>query len=59
MFCEKVRRQKLDVHCCSLASHQRFECFQDGSPDPHYEMFSAKEEQSMSKLCEVHKLLKR
>uniref|UniRef100_A0A3B5KDV0 Extracellular matrix protein 1b n=1 Tax=Takifugu rubripes TaxID=31033 RepID=A0A3B5KDV0_TAKRU len=59
MFCEKIRTKKQKVHCCSLAQHHRFECFQDASPDPHYQMFSAKEELALNKLCEDHKLIKK
>lgn len=59
MFCEKVRGKKQNVHCCSLAPHHRFECFEDASPDRHYQMFSAKEETALNKLCEVHKLIKK
>lgn len=59
MFCEKLIKKKQNVHCCSLAPQDRFECFQDMSPDPDYQMFSAKEELALTKLCEDPKLIKK
>lgn len=59
MFCEKQSGKKGEVHCCSKDLDDRFKCFQDASPDPHYNVTSANEELTLMKICEVHKLIKK
>lgn len=61
MFCEKQSGKKGEVHCCSqdLAADDRFKCFQDASPDPHYNVTPANEDLTLKKICDVHKLFKK
>ncbi|CAG11891.1 unnamed protein product [Tetraodon nigroviridis] len=60
-FCEKQSGKKRGVQCClqDLAAVDRFKCFQDAAPDPHYNVTSANEGPTLKKVCEVHKLIKK
>ncbi|XP_068611028.1 extracellular matrix protein 1-like isoform X2 [Brachionichthys hirsutus] len=55
-FCVPEKGQQVDFQCCS--ENDRFNCFQNISPDPHYNMTSAPEELSLSKICDTHKIIK-
>lgn len=61
LFCEKQSGKRGDVQCCSqdLSADDRLKCFQDASPDPHYNETVAGEEPTLGKICDVHKLLKK
>ncbi|KAM9353408.1 extracellular matrix protein 1 [Symphorus nematophorus] len=60
-FCMGETGEQVDFHCCSTGdgANDRFSCFQSISPDPHYNMTSATEESSLSKICDTHKIIKK
>lgn len=51
----------MGFHCCSAGdgADDRFKCFQDIAPDPHYNMTSDNEEISLNKICDTLKILKK
>uniref|UniRef100_A0A3Q4AJU5 Extracellular matrix protein 1b n=1 Tax=Mola mola TaxID=94237 RepID=A0A3Q4AJU5_MOLML len=59
-FCTGENGEQVDFHCCSAGDgeNDQYKCFQDISPDPHYNMTSTNEELSLSKLCDTHKIIK-
>ncbi|XP_022621925.1 extracellular matrix protein 1-like [Seriola dumerili] len=58
-FCS-VKAGQVDFHCCSsVGENDRYDCFQNISPDPHYNMTSATEELSLNKICDTHKIIKK
>ncbi|XP_070692212.1 extracellular matrix protein 1 [Pempheris klunzingeri] len=59
-FCLGEKGKKVDFHCCSVdRANDRYSCFQDSSPDPHYNTTSTTEDVSLNKICETHKIIKK
>ncbi|XP_038567371.1 extracellular matrix protein 1-like isoform X1 [Micropterus salmoides] len=58
-FCLGENGKEEDFHCCKGGGgNERYNCFQNASPDPHYNMTSANEELSLPKICNTHKMIK-
>ncbi|XP_059195732.1 extracellular matrix protein 1-like [Centropristis striata] len=53
-FCVDETGGQVDFHCCV---GEQYSCFQNISPDPHYNM-SAAEELSLNNICDTHKITK-
>ncbi|XP_049902211.1 extracellular matrix protein 1-like [Epinephelus moara] len=59
-YCAGENGIKEDFHCCSgSTANDQHSCFQNISPDPHYNMTSATEELSFSRICDTHKIIKK
>ncbi|XP_019948980.1 extracellular matrix protein 1 isoform X1 [Paralichthys olivaceus] len=57
-FCSVKKGGKVDFHCCSGEdANDRLNCFQNISPDPHYNMTS--EELSLNRICDTEKIIKK
>uniref|UniRef100_A0A672Z6E0 Extracellular matrix protein 1b n=1 Tax=Sphaeramia orbicularis TaxID=375764 RepID=A0A672Z6E0_9TELE len=56
-FCTHEKGENVDFHCCAGEGNDRFDCFQNVSPDPHYNKTSANEELSLSNVCDTHKII--
>uniref|UniRef100_A0A3Q3ENI8 Extracellular matrix protein 1b n=1 Tax=Labrus bergylta TaxID=56723 RepID=A0A3Q3ENI8_9LABR len=53
--------EQVDFHCCSTGgeANDRYSCFQNASPDPHFNMTSATEEVTLQNICDTHKIIKK
>ncbi|XP_068592027.1 extracellular matrix protein 1 [Cebidichthys violaceus] len=59
-YCVDKNGGQVDFLCClGEVSIDRYNCFQDASPDPHYNMTSATEELSLHNICDTHKIVKK
>ncbi|XP_034409810.1 extracellular matrix protein 1-like [Cyclopterus lumpus] len=59
-YCVDENGGQVDFHCClGDVSNDRYNCFQDASPDPHYNMTSATKELSLHNICGTHKIVKK
>lgn len=60
-FCLGGNSEQEDFHCCSTGdgANDRYSCFQNTAPDPHYNMTSATEELSLNKICVAQKTIKK
>ncbi|XP_044065286.1 extracellular matrix protein 1-like isoform X2 [Siniperca chuatsi] len=59
-FCLGENGEKEDYFCCMVHERiRRYNCFQNISPDPHYNMTLAIEELSLHKICDTHKIIKK
>ncbi|GLD63661.1 extracellular matrix protein 1-like protein [Lates japonicus] len=59
-FCLDTNGGQVDFHCCvGDGENDRYNCFQNISPDPHYNLTSATEEFSLNKICDTHKMIKK
>ncbi|XP_071326001.1 extracellular matrix protein 1 [Trachinotus anak] len=59
-FCLVKNAGQEDFLCCSSeGENERYSCFQNMSPDPHYNMTSATEELSLNNICDTHKIIKK
>nr|XP_040021595.1 extracellular matrix protein 1-like isoform X1 [Gasterosteus aculeatus aculeatus] len=57
-YCVDKDGGRVDFRCClSDVSDDRYNCFQEVSPDRHYNMTSAPEELSLHKICDIPKIL--
>ncbi|KAM8869396.1 extracellular matrix protein 1 isoform 2-T2 [Spinachia spinachia] len=57
-YCVDKDGGQVGFHCCSSnVSDDRYNCFQDVSPDRHYNMTSATEEPSLHNICSIQKIL--
>uniref|UniRef100_A0A1A8GYY0 Extracellular matrix protein 1 n=1 Tax=Nothobranchius korthausae TaxID=1143690 RepID=A0A1A8GYY0_9TELE len=58
-FCSSKSGDPADFQCCSgKKAGDRFSCFQSASPDSHYTLISAPEENVLTKLCGTRHLMK-
>lgn len=57
-FCLAENGGQVNYPCCSEQSDQ-YSCFQQMSPDPYYNVTSAPEVLSLSKICDTHKIIKK
>ncbi|KAG7234208.1 hypothetical protein INR49_005527, partial [Caranx melampygus] len=58
-FCRVQKAGEDGSQCCSSeGENERYTCFQNISPDPHYNVTSATEELSLNKICDTHKIIK-
>ncbi|KAE8288809.1 hypothetical protein D5F01_LYC12685 [Larimichthys crocea] len=58
-FCTVELAQQGDFQCCSMFDEDRYNCFQNTSPHPHYNVTSDTEELSLNKICDTHKIIKK
>ncbi|KAM6936387.1 extracellular matrix protein 1 [Lycodopsis pacificus] len=59
-YCVDKNGGQVDFLCClGDLSIDRYNCFQDASPDPHYNMTAATEELSLHNICDTHKIVKK
>ncbi|XP_029360283.1 extracellular matrix protein 1 [Echeneis naucrates] len=59
-FCSLKTAGQAAFHCClSNEESESFNCFQNISPDPHYNMTSTTQELSLNKICDTHKIIKK
>ncbi|XP_074540484.1 extracellular matrix protein 1 isoform X2 [Halichoeres trimaculatus] len=59
-FCRGENGEQVDFHCCSASeANDRYSCFQNISPDPHFNKTSAAEELSLHSICNTHKIIKK
>ncbi|XP_053182782.1 extracellular matrix protein 1-like [Scomber japonicus] len=59
-FCLHKNSDETSSRCClDNGENDRYDCFQNISPDPHYNMTSATEELSLNKMCDTHKIIKK
>ncbi|XP_062279085.1 extracellular matrix protein 1-like [Scomber scombrus] len=59
-FCLHKNSDETSSRCClDNGENDRFDCFQNISPDPHYNMTSVTEELSLNKICDTHKIIKK
>ncbi|XP_065813925.1 extracellular matrix protein 1 [Labrus bergylta] len=60
-FCLGENGEQVDFHCCSTGgeANDRYSCFQNASPDPHFNMTSATEEVTLQNICDTHKIIKK
>uniref|UniRef100_A0A1A7WDH6 Extracellular matrix protein 1 n=1 Tax=Iconisemion striatum TaxID=60296 RepID=A0A1A7WDH6_9TELE len=58
-FCSSKNGEQVDFHCCSgEKAGDRYSCFQSASPDSHYNLTFAPEENVLTKLCGTRNLAK-
>ncbi|XP_026228699.1 extracellular matrix protein 1 isoform X2 [Anabas testudineus] len=58
-FCLDKKSRPLNFNCCLAdGTNERYSCFQQIAPDPHY-MTIAREEVSLNKICDTHKIIKK
>ncbi|KAK2910232.1 extracellular matrix protein 1-like [Channa argus] len=59
-FCLGKKGRRVDVPCCLAdRTNDRYNCFQQNSPDPYYNMTSANRELSLNKICDAQKIIKK
>lgn len=59
-FClQKTSDQAASSCCLGNGANDQYNCFQNMSPDPYYNMTLATEELSLNKVCETHKIIKK
>lgn len=59
-FCLHKSSDQTGSRCCSAdGANDPYDCFQNISPDPHYNMTSTTEELSLNKICDTHKIIKK
>ncbi|XP_042345879.1 extracellular matrix protein 1-like [Plectropomus leopardus] len=59
-YCAGENGQEENFHCClGSTANDRHYCFQNISPDPHYNLTSVPEELSLNKICDTHKIIKK
>ncbi|XP_041844331.1 extracellular matrix protein 1-like isoform X2 [Melanotaenia boesemani] len=61
-FCSAASNKQgpVDLQCClGDEANDQYTCFQQTSPDPNYNMTSASEKPSLSRICDTHSIIRK